>query len=212
MIAFLKKYGPASDASRERGERTQGKRAHAREASARKGSERTQGKRAHAREASARKGSERQEECCCPQESVFGLRAPLTLPLLASLARYFAPDTYEPEYNLAIVSGEDGARLSHSHERQYYFALQSLTLWRDILDDMFRLWSLAEEDLVSESIGYTLKDTGQGFQRVQQSPRTYKAMQQILQRVQANVDTWIGSSVVHLGDHNVPNALNFIDK
>ncbi|GMI21659.1 hypothetical protein TeGR_g4597 [Tetraparma gracilis] len=132
--------------------------------------------------------------------------------MIAFLKKYFAPDTYEPEYNLAIVSGEDGARLSHSHERQYYFALQSLTLWRDILDDMFRLWSLAEEDLVSESIGYTLKDTGQGFQRVQQSPRTYKAMQQILQRVQANVDTWIGSSVVHLGDHNVPNALNFIDK
>ena len=128
------------------------------------------------------------------------------------LREYFNPTSIKTGYSLAIVSGEDGARLSHSHERQYYFALQSLTLWRDILDDMFRLWSLAEEDLLSSTIQYSLKDTGQGQQRVQQSPKTYRAMQALLQRVQASVDTWIGSSMIHLGDHNVPNALNFIDK
>ena len=101
--------------------------------------------------------------------------------------------------------------MSHSHERQYYFALQSLTLWRDIIDDMFRLWAMAEEDLLNETITYSLQDTGQGLQRVQQSPRTYKAMQRIVTRVQALVGHWVGSTVIHMGDNNVANALVFID-
>ena len=128
------------------------------------------------------------------------------------LTTHFSPHKAEPGYSLSIVSGEDGARLSHSHERQYYFALQSLTLWREIIDDMFRLWAMAEEDLLSESVTYSLQDTGQGMQRVQQSPRTYQAMQKILVRVQSKVSQWVGSSVIHMGDHNVPNALSFIDK
>jgi hypothetical protein len=128
------------------------------------------------------------------------------------LKTHFSPVEIEEGYSLAIVSGEDGARLSHSHERQYYFALQSLTLWRDIIDDMFRLWAMAEEDLLSETVSYSLQDTGQGMQRVQQCPRTYQVMQQILVRVQAKVNHWVGSSVIHMGDHNVPNALSFIDK
>jgi hypothetical protein len=128
------------------------------------------------------------------------------------LKRNFSPDKAEEGYSLSIVSGEDGARLSHSHERQYYFSLQSLTLWRDIIDDMFRLWAMAESDLLSESVSYSLQNTGQGFQRVQQSPKTYKAMQQLLVRVQGKVKQWVGSSVIHMGDHNVPNSLSFIDK
>ena len=128
------------------------------------------------------------------------------------LQKFFDPTNIEEGYSLAIIDGQDGSRLSHSHERQYYFALQSLTLWRDIIDDMFRLWAMAEEDLLSESVTYSLQNTGQGFQRVQQSPRTYKSMQKILNRVQSKVKQWIGSNVIHLGDHNVPNALTFIDK
>jgi hypothetical protein len=34
----------------------------------------------------------------------------------------------------------------------------------------------------------------------------------ILWRCQQRLGQWVGSSVVHLGDHNVPNALMFIDK
>jgi hypothetical protein len=139
--------------------------------------------------------------------------------IIAFLQTHFSPtqpfnqnQNQQHTYSLAIVKGKEGSRLSHSHERQYYFALQSLTLWRDIVNDMFRLWAMAESDLLSEAIAYKLQDTGQGMQRVQQSPLTYKAMQEILSRVQNKVQHWVGSSVIHLGDHNVPNALSFIDK
>lgn len=40
----------------------------------------------------------------------------------------------------------------------------------------------------------------------------YREMQRILARARAAVGSWVGSSVVHLGDHNVPSALHFIDK
>ena len=115
-------------------------------------------------------------------------------------------------YSLAITGDQDGARLTHSHDRQYSYVLQSLTLWREIAQDMFRLWTLAEEDLLDPSSPYALKDTGQGLNRVQQAPAVYRAISQILHTCQRELGSWVGSSVVHLGDHNVPNALMFIDK
>jgi hypothetical protein len=131
--------------------------------------------------------------------------------LISLLREYFDPNS-PGSCSLAIEEGVEGARLSHDHQRQYTFVLQSMTLWREVLDNMFQLWHLAEEDLLDEENAYVLTDTGQGLQRVQKSPRSVVAMQKILAKVQRKVGGWIGSSTVHLGDHNVPNALMFIDK
>ncbi|KAG8468358.1 hypothetical protein KFE25_013441 [Diacronema lutheri] len=114
--------------------------------------------------------------------------------------------------SLAIGGGEGGARLSHSHSRQHAFALQSLLLWREIAHEMFKLWCLAEADLLDGSSPYSLRDTGQGLQRVQPARRTERAMRELLHHTQRKLGTWVGSAVIHMGDTNVPNALTFIDK
>ncbi|KAJ7228222.1 hypothetical protein GGX14DRAFT_611770 [Mycena pura] len=133
--------------------------------------------------------------------------------MITYLKEYFHPtDAKDPKSSLAIRSGKNGARLSHDHSKQYAYVIQSLTLWREILHDMFHLWSLAETDLLSENIPYRLRDTGQGLNRVQPAPKTSRLMHQILNTAQRSVGQWIGSSVIHMGDHNVPNSLLFIDK
>lgn len=137
--------------------------------------------------------------------------------MLGYLRKYFDPNQVETSpvganISLAINSGVAGARLTHSHQRQYAFVLQTLILWKHVLGDMFRLWHLAEADLLSEKNRYRLIDTGQGLQRVQAAPRVMEAMCQILNLAQKEAGGWLGSSMIHLGDHNVPNALMFIDK
>ncbi|TFK43820.1 hypothetical protein BDQ12DRAFT_196450 [Crucibulum laeve] len=133
--------------------------------------------------------------------------------MIGFLKEYFHPtQAKDSKFSLAIRSGKEGARLSHDHSKQYAYVLQSLTLWREILHDMFYLWSLAEQDLLAEKVPYRLRDTGQGLNRVQAAPKTSRMMHNILHKAQKSVGTWIGSSVIHMGDHNVPNALLFIDK
>jgi len=132
--------------------------------------------------------------------------------MLEFLTTLFSPDKITEPYSLAIQASVDGARLTHDHSMQYHFALQSLTLWRDILHDMYKLWMLSEDDLLDPNNAYELKQTGQGLHRIQQAPRTNKALRQILYNCQKKLGTWVGSSVIHLGDTNVPNALTFIDK
>ncbi|KAK9326208.1 hypothetical protein V1517DRAFT_70635 [Lipomyces orientalis] len=128
------------------------------------------------------------------------------------LQQYFHPEKIEPEYTLAISYGRGGARLSHNHEKQYYYVNQSLTLWSIIMNDMFMLWSLADQDLLSTHGRYRLLDTGQGLNRVQSCPAVSRAMQGVISTAQKRAKSWIGSSVVHLGDRSVPNAWFFLDK
>lgn len=151
--------------------------------------------------------------------------------MLKYLQTYFNPDKIENEYNLAISYGKAGARLSHNHEKQFYYGEfytsqkdmpvfilimmivnQSLTLWSIIMNDMFMLWSLADQDLLSNRGRYRLTDTGQGLNRVQNCPAVGRAMQSVIAQAQKRAKSWIGSSVVHLGDHTVPNAWFFLDK
>lgn len=130
------------------------------------------------------------------------------------LKKYFGGDNVgkDKRSTLAILVGRGGARLTHDHKRQFAYVHQSLTLWREVLHEMYKLWYMAEGDLLSSSNPYALRNTGQGLNRVQSAPSVSRAMNGIIKRVQAKVGSWVGSSVVHLGDHNVPNGLIFLDK
>ena len=132
--------------------------------------------------------------------------------MLKFLTEMFDPKIAEDGFSLGISTGMNGARLSHNHSRQYAYVSQSLMLWREVANDMFKLWYLAEQDLLRDGNRYQLTNTGQGLNRVQHAQKTGKCMHEILHRCQSKLGNWVGSSVIHLGDHNVPNALMFIDK
>lgn len=131
--------------------------------------------------------------------------------MIALLTSNFSAEEVEDGYELTITEGKSGSRLTHAHQDQYHYVLQSLTLWREIMHDMYRLWYLAEADLLDPENAYELQETGQGLNRMQQSPRTKRALEEILHNVKEKCN-WVGDSTIHLGDTNVPNALMFIDK
>lgn len=107
----------------------------------------------------------------------------------------------------------DGPTLSHSHPTQYTFVWQSLKLWCKVQENMHKLWVCADDDLLSTTHGYSLWNTGQGLNRVQTCPRVAKVMHTLLGETRNEAgQAWVGLSVVHLGDRDVPNALIFIDK
>ena len=73
------------------------------------------------------------------------------------------------------------------------------------------LWIKADRDMLHQP--YRLQNTGQGLNRVQQCPEVSREMHTILHSVQQRCGgQWVGLSVIHLGDRDVPNALTFIDK
>ena len=94
--------------------------------------------------------------------------------------------------------------MTHDHRTQYTFVLQSLTLWKEIMLNLPKLWYYADHDMLSEQ--YRLADTGQGYQRLQNCPKIRNLMSQILSNVQNKCGNWVGLSVVHLGDRDVPNG------
>lgn len=132
--------------------------------------------------------------------------------LIKNLHERFEPDNIKDGFSLGIHYGSGGARLSHNHQKQYHYVHQSLTLWSQIMRDMFMLWMLADDDLLSSKTKYRLADTGQGLNRIKPCPQVSRAMHGIINKTQKRTGSWIGSSVVHLGDHTVPNALFFLDK
>ncbi len=115
------------------------------------------------------------------------------------------------KWSLSIQAGSEGARLTHDHKRQFQYVKQSLTLWRTLATRMFELWMTAEADLLNGDVPYRLRDTGQGLQRVQGAPGSSRLMNSVVREVGTLCGGWVGSSVVHLGDHNVPNAFMLID-
>jgi len=142
---------------------------------------------------------------------LLGARDPVD-KMIQLLTTNFNADKIEGNYSLSISYGSGGARLNHEHNTQYHFVFQSLVLWREVLNDMFKLWIIAEEDLLDPSNRYRLTNTGQGLNRVQNCPRVYGVLSNIVGKVKRKVREWIGSSVIHLGDDMVPNAFLFIDK
>ena len=85
--------------------------------------------------------------------------------MILLLKKYFDPKKASP--SLAIKAGMHGSRVTHDHENQFHFVLQSLLLWQKILNDMFRLWFHAQDDLLNPENPYRLCDTGQGLNRLQ---------------------------------------------
>ena len=141
-----------------------------------------------------------------------------SLALRGTSRSYSSPSSLYSSYGLSAYGGgsstsSEGPTLSHSHSTQYTFVWQSLRLWCKVMRHMHRLWVCADDDLLSQHTTYHLYNTGQGLNRVQSCPKVRKVMTNLLQQTQQEAGTsWVGLSVIHLGDRDVPNALIFIDK
>lgn len=124
----------------------------------------------------------------------------------------FSQDEVASQFNIGISRGRSGSKLTHDHTKQYNYVLQSLTLWSIIQREMIYLWSIADDDLFN-GVAYKLTSTGQGLNRVKACPKLYKIMYKLIGEAKSKCNgSWVGSSVVHLGDDAVPNALFFLDK
>lgn len=133
-------------------------------------------------------------------------------PINRMLQRLEKFEQEEKHYLLGIRMGVNGARLLHSHHKQYHFCHQLMTLWLILMRDFIHLWLLADDDLLGEH-RYRLADTGQGLQRLKAAPQVARAMHRVLAEVQRKLAVgFVGSLAVHIGDAAVPSALTYLDK
>ena len=133
--------------------------------------------------------------------------------LIGWLDKYFGrSEPAQAAFNLAIRNGKGGAMLTHSHEQQWHYVKEAMTLWGIVQGDIFDFWQTVEKDMILSGAGYRFRDTGQGFHRVSSGPATYSRMGQAIADAHRTMGGWVGSKVVHLGDDDVPNPLVFIDK
>jgi len=135
---------------------------------------------------------------------------------LSGIVSSYSSSYYGRGYGMGSSYGAR-AKLSHDHKTHFTFVFQTFTLWREIMKQMYKLWCLADDDLLcggeGHSSGYQLWNTGQGLNRVQRCPKVAAEMSRLLDLARRQVGgSWVGLSVVHLGDRDVPNALIFIDK
>ena len=141
-----------------------------------------------------------------PESAEFSLQ-------LSGASRTASTSNIRYGFSAFATSGSTGPTLSHSHSTQYTFCWQSLKLWEKVQRNMHKLWVCADDDLLSISTSYQLYNTGQGLHRVQSCPKVAKVMRSLLTTTQSEAGaSWVGLSVIHLGDRDVPNALMFIDK
>ena len=122
---------------------------------------------------------------------------------------YFTEE--QPGWSLAIRNGKNGACLTHNHRQQRHYVKEAITLWEVIHSDIFDFWEAVEKDMLTGN-PYRYRNTGQGFHRVSTGPTTFNLMSNAISRAQQIMGGWVGSTVVHLGDDDVPNPLVFIDK
>ncbi|KAJ9451219.1 UPF0652 protein [Diplonema papillatum] len=137
--------------------------------------------------------------------------------MIELLKHYYHPQTgaalRTKSGDISISHGHGGSKLAHSHAGHFQYVLESLTLWKCVLSDVFRLWSAAEDDMLDSSSNYSMRNTGQGIHRMKSAPRTGRAMRGHIATAQSQMGgKWVGTQIVHLGDNDVPNALVFIDK
>lgn len=61
-------------------------------------------------------------------------------------------DESRPHSKLTITSGRGGSRLSHTHTQQFYFVMQTMLLWREVLSNIYDLWQKAEDDFIDGTL------------------------------------------------------------
>ena len=148
--------------------------------------------------------------------------------MISLIKKNFSPSQIEkPDLDLGIIANDAESRLTHSHEQQFFFVVQTLTLWANLLEKFHAIWAITEAEMLDPSNEYVLENSGQGVQRIQKNcRRTFEAVQEVLSETIAEIEgetytradgtrqagRWIGSKKIHIGDAQVPNGMFFLDK